>query len=349
MTQLQIFMPLPRLHVFEELQHPHLTLSPPQCELEQPEPPITPRQKELHAAIKCASEIAYLVFPDGTVEFRDGAKDNNLAQALTAVAGVTENDFLNHTLLTMPFVPTSFEVRQRTRKGDHDLVTAALEHADAALDAIRFNLCRLDVPEMSLGPPGYLPDKGTFAVYFHDTEQDQGRLIAHPPANPISMPGIDVNLHSVQTSSVDPLIYNTYQPGTLGVRLKRLLRMYCQSFVSPSDEMKILSNVFAMDGCLTPENSKTSNDFKMFIGMAAADTVSGYRREYEKFRKFYNDVRNRLVHHGKHYRELGRDRRRDLFYLQGLVHLVLENLTKSANEDFQTFWDTVLSLAKQNP
>lgn len=92
MTQLQIFMPLPRLHVFEELEHPHLTLSPPQCDAEQPEAPPTKQQRELRAAVSCASEEAYLVFPDETIVFRDGGEDNNLAQTLTAMSGVTEND-----------------------------------------------------------------------------------------------------------------------------------------------------------------------------------------------------------------------------------------------------------------
>ena len=349
MTQLQIFMPLPRLHVFEEFQYPNLTLSPPQCDAEQPEAPPTKQQRELRAAVSCASEEAYIVFPDGTVVFRDGAEDNNLAEALTAMAGVTENDFRHHTVLAMPFEATSFEPRQQTRQGDRELVAAALEHADAALDGIRFNLCRLDVPEMSLGPPGYLPDKGVFAVYFHVTGQDQGRFIACEPPNPVSIPGVGVDLHSVQPSSVDPLIFNKYGPGTLGVRLKRLLRMYCQSFVAPSDEIKILSNVFAMDGCLTPESSKDSNDFKKFVGMAAGGGASGFRREYEGFRDFYSDVRNPLVHHGKQYAELGRDRRRDLIYLQGLIHLVLENLTTSADEQFYAFWANTLSLANQQP
>lgn len=37
MTQLQVFMPLPRLDVFEDLQPPHLSLLPPQCGAGQPE------------------------------------------------------------------------------------------------------------------------------------------------------------------------------------------------------------------------------------------------------------------------------------------------------------------------
>ncbi len=37
MTQLQVFMPLPRFHVFEDLPPPHLSLLPPQCDAEQPE------------------------------------------------------------------------------------------------------------------------------------------------------------------------------------------------------------------------------------------------------------------------------------------------------------------------
>ena len=37
MTQRQVFLPLPRLHVFEDLQHPHRSLLSSQCDAEQPE------------------------------------------------------------------------------------------------------------------------------------------------------------------------------------------------------------------------------------------------------------------------------------------------------------------------
>jgi len=347
MANLRIVLPLPRLHVTEELQLPHLTLLPPQCDAEQAEAPLTKRQRELRSAVSSASEVACVIFPDETVVFREGAEEHNLAEALAGMSGVTENDFRHHTLLEMPFESRSFELRQPTRKNDQKIITAALEHADAALDGIRFNSCRLDVPQMSLGPPGYLPDKSMFSVYFHDTDHSQGRMIAHEAANPVSMPGLGMDLDTVRSSSVDPLICNTYRPGTLGVRLQRLLRMYCQSFIAPSDEAKILGNVFAMDGCLTPDNSNPG-DFKKFIGMAASGSSAGYRAQYEKFWQFYREVRNPLVHHGKSYAQLARDRRLDLFYLQGLLHLILENLTKSATEDFHTYWQNTISLANQH-
>jgi hypothetical protein len=342
-----MYLPLPRLHVPETLQLPHLTLLPAVCDAERADAPLTKRQKDLKTAVGLASEAAYICFPDETLVFRDGAEENNLAEAFAGMSGVTENDFRQHTLLEMPFESPSFELWQPTRKNDQKVIAAALEHADAAVDGIRFNYCRLDVPQMSLGPAGYLPDKNMFAVYFHDADQNQGRLIVHELANPISMPGLGLDLDAVEPSPVDPLICNTYRPGTLGVRLQRLLRMYCQSFTAPSDEVKILGNVFAMDGCLTPDNSRSS-DFKKFVAMAYSGSPSGYRLQLDKFGQFYREVRNPLVHDGRSYAQLGRDRRLDLFYLQGLLHLVLENLTKSANEDFDTYWQSTISLANQH-
>ncbi|HUT88189.1 MAG TPA: hypothetical protein VMY37_01715 [Thermoguttaceae bacterium] len=348
MAHLRIYLPLPRLHVYETLQLPQLTLTPPQYDVERPKTPLAKEQKQLRAAVSSASDIACICFPEETLVLRDGAEENNLAQAPVGPSGVAENDFLQHTVLEMPFESASLQLRRPTRKSDQKAIVEALEHADAALDGIRFDYCRLDVPRMSLGPPGYLPDKSMFAVYFHDTELNQGRMIRYEPANPLSMPGCGLDLEGpIQPSPVDALICNTHRPATLGVRLRRMLRMFCQSFVAPSDESKILTNLFAMDGCLTPETS-TSGDFKKFVAISAAGGPSGYEAEYATFRQFYQEVRNPLVHHGKTYGQLGRNRRDDLFYLQGLIFRVLENLTKSATEDFKTYWQNAITMANQH-
>lgn len=348
MADLRILLPVPRLHVTGVLQYPQFMLLPPQCDVEQPDPPLTKRQKEIRTALGAATEAACVIMGGETIVFRDGDEDSNLAQALAGMSGVTWNDFQNNTLMEMGLESDAFELRQPKRKNDEKCVLAALRHADAALDGIRFNCCRLDVPQMSLGPPGYLPEKGVFAVYIHDPEHDEGRMIAHEPANPISMPGLGMDLDRVSPSPVDVLITNTYKPGSLGVRLQRLLRMYCQSFIAPSDEARILGNIFAMDGCLAPDDSK-SGEFKKFVAMAASQSPAGYAAQLKRFKNFYQDVRNPLVHHGKSYEELDRDRRLDLFYLQGLLHLVLENLAKSAAEDYNHFWHRTISQANQRP
>jgi hypothetical protein len=321
-------------------------LLPRQCDGDQPDPPLTKRQKELRTAVGSATEVACVIVGDETFEFRDGDEESNLAQALAGVSGVTWNDFRHNTLIEMGFDSESFELRRPKRQNDEKVVSAALRQADAALDGIRFNCCRLDVPQMSLGPPGYLPEKGVFALYVHDTEKDEGRMIAYEPANTYSIPGLGMDLDSVSPSPVDSLITTTYQPGSLGVRLQRLLRMYCQSFIAQSDEAKILGNMFAMDGCLAPDNSH-SGDFKKFVAMAASQSRAGYAAELDRFTKFYREVRNPLVHHGKSYEELGRDRRLDLFYLQGLLHVILEHLAKSAAEDYNNYWQNAISLANQ--
>jgi len=321
-------------------------LVPPRCDAERPDAPLTKRQKEIRSAVGSASEVAYVIIGGEQIVLRDGDEECNLAQALAGMSGVTWNDFGQNTLMEMGLDSESFELRQPKRKSDEKVVLAALRHADAALDGIRFNCCRLDVPQMSLGPPGYLPEKSVFAVYIHDPEQDEGRMIAHEPANPISMPGLGLELDSVSPSPVDSLISNTYKPGSLGVRLQRLLRMYCQSFIAPSDEAKILGNIFAMDGCLAPDNSH-SGDFKKFVAMAASQSPAGYAAELDRFKDFYRDVRNPLVRHGKTYEQLARDRRLDLFYLQGLLHLILENLAKSASEDYNNYWQNTIALANQ--
>jgi hypothetical protein len=174
-------------------------------------------------------------------------------------------------------------------------------------------------------------------------------MIAREPTNPVAIPGLGLEIdHDVSKSEVDPLLKTVYGPDTLGVRLRSLLRALGQSFMESSDENKILWNVFAMDGYLTPANCRDAKQFRQFIGVSASKSSNGYELEYKRFDDFYKSVRDPLVHHGKSYRDLKRTRKIDLLYLQGLIFSILTNLMPLAAEPFQDVWDSQMALARQH-
>ncbi|MEX2140812.1 MAG: hypothetical protein WD894_16230, partial [Pirellulales bacterium] len=286
MATLKILVPAPRITVYDDLSHPTLGLTfraptePPDFD---PPEDVSPNSDEIAA-----------------MAFVDGALENNLSETITAVSGVDESDFCKFTAMQFGMESDLFRARGSKRAHDEALLNTILEHADQLLDGMRIDYCRLDVPQMCFGVPGYIPGKNKHAAFIFDPESDDGRIIAREPDVPVAMPGIGLDFDSISSSFVDPLITDTFPPGALGLRLKRLLRTFANALAATSDESKILTIVFALDGILTTENS-TSEQFKRFIGVSASSNSAEFQRQFDRFRDFYTTVRNPLVHHGKSY------------------------------------------------
>lgn len=185
---------------------------------------------------------------------------------------------------------------------------------------------------------GYFPHVNRLAVSVHEDESEKQRLIAREPECPIMIPGLGLELESVPSrSEIEPIVSEQHADESLGFRLQRLLRAFGQAFSAFSDDQKILNLIFALDGLLTPENCG-SDQFKAAIGKWLADDATAQARERDDFAKFYKEVRNPLVHRGKLYEQLGRNRKADLLYLQGIVSKLLNRLSKHRQLKFSAFW-----------
>ncbi|MCX7388665.1 MAG: hypothetical protein NTX48_18540 [Planctomycetales bacterium] len=276
----------------------------------------------------------------------DGALEENLSETIAALSGVDESDFCKYTTMELPFESDLFQMRASTRANDEELLNHIIEHADRRLDGMRLDYCRLDKPQMCSGILGYIPGKNKFAVFVFDPASDDGRMIAREPEVPVAMPGIGLDLESIQPSSVDTLITDGFATDALGGRLKRLLRTYATALSATSDESKILTIVFALDGILTPEGLKDAKKFRKFIGVSASMHSADFQRQYDRFCEFYATVRNPLVHDGKSYPDLCRDRKSDLLYLQSLVAGLLASMLRDAHEAFGAHWARKMAMAK---
>lgn len=330
MTTLRILVPAPRITVYDDLSHPTLGLSfraptePPDFE---PREDISPASDEIEA-----------------IAIVDGAVEQNLSETITALSGVDESDFCTFTTMQFTFESDLFRPERPKRADDEALLNSIIEHADQLLDGMRIDYCRLDVPQMRFGVPGYIPGKNKNAAFVFAPESDDGRVIAREPLVPVAMPGFGLDFDSISASFVDPLITDTLPPDSLGLRLKRMLRTYANALSATSDESKILTIIFALDGILTTEKS-TPKQFKKFIGVSVSNNPADFQRQYDRFCDFYTNVRNPLVHHGKTYTDLRRDRKPDLLYLQSLVAGLLDSMVGDAHEPFAAHWQRKMAIA----
>lgn len=260
----------------------------------------------------------------------------NLSTAITALSGVQLSDFETVAILSFDINVGLTEYATANRQDDERVLAEAVFQGEAVMDLIRVDFCRLDIPQYSPMMAGYFPNVNRLAVSVHaDGKQ---RLIAREPECPIMIPGLGLELDTVPSRShIEPIISEQHVSESLGIRLKRLLRVFGQSFTAFSNDQKILNLIFAMDGLLTPENCG-SDRFKAAIGKWLADDHSSQAHERDTFAKFYKEVRNPMVHRGKSYEELGRDRKTDLLYLQGIVSRLLTRLSKHRQMAFSEFW-----------
>ena len=263
---------------------------------------------------------------------------NNLSTAITALSGVKLSDFDAVTVVSFNLSLEFPHYPKPNRQDDQRLLTEAISRAEAILDLIRVGYCRLDIPQYSPMMAGYFSHLNRLAVAVHNDANGNQRLIAREPDRPIMMPGLGLELDSVPSCPViEPIISEQHADESLGARLQRLLRVFGQTFTAFSDDEKILNLIFALEGLLTPENCSTSK-FKTTIGKFLSDDSRHQKCENDTFAKFYKEVRNPMVHRGKSYEQLGRDRKTDLMYLQGIVAKLLERLSKYRRSDFSEFW-----------
>ena len=264
--------------------------------------------------------------------------DGNLSTAITALSGVQLSDFNVATAISFEITVELVDYPTPSRQDDERVLAEAVFRAEAVMDLIRFDYCRLDIPQYSPMMAGYIPTVNRIAVSVYDEASGKQRLIAREPDCPIMIPGIGLELESAPShSEIEAIISEQHADQSLGIRLRRLLRAFGQAFTASSDDQKILNLIFALDGLLTPENCY-SDKFKSAIGKWLGGNATHQASEHENFAKFYEEVRNHLVHRGKSYEQLGRDRKADLFYLQGVISRLLTRLSQYRQLEFSAFW-----------
>lgn len=292
-------------------------------------------------------EFAGATFIPATREYVDEAEqehvnldsifsDKNLSEVITVVSGVQVADLETVTNIQFDIRIDWSGEQVSCRDFDERILEEAIFKGEAVMDLIRVDYCRLDIPQTSPMMAGYIPNRNILAVKVHNDRQTY--LIAREPNCPLLVPGLGLELDSPPSpSDFESIVTEQYDSNSLGIRLKRLLRVFGQSFTAFSDDQKILNLIFAIDGLLTPENCN-SNEFKSAIGKWLSNDPSIQANARENFVKFYKEVRNPMVHHGKSYSQLGRNRKEDLLYIQRIIARLLLSLSKYRHLEFAEFW-----------
>ena len=281
--------------------------------------------------------------PAGILDIKDidsCLANGNLSDGITEVCGISTEQALSCSMLVIPRHLDEESLAERRRDFDEHLLRDALGRADAILDLIRLEQCRLDCSETWIGNAGYVMTPGSTSLFVLvlDQNSDVCRFIARKTWDPVAFPLLTSEVVASDIdNTLEPLLTEHLPHPTLGARLKRLLRSFGESCSIASDDLRLLSIIFALEGALCPEGT-SSREFKRSVAVAQYGDTKSATKALEKFSRFYRDVRNVLVHRGSRYEELTRDRRDDFMYLQSLVHGILLRLASRRHSAFDEHW-----------
>ncbi|MEL7657021.1 MAG: hypothetical protein AAGU75_14070 [Bacillota bacterium] len=288
--------------------------------------------------------IEEITFSEGIVHvFEDGNSNNNLSKLISASTGIDGSMFFDYTLVSFRITDNEFLFENPTRESDEKFFTKSINYIDSILDTIRVDYCRFDVPHTAIGCPGFIQEINMRGLFVYSIIHKQGRIIAREDENVIIVPGEGLELSELRSDNIlKCLVEESYTPDLLGAKLQRLLRIFGICVTLPTDEIKILTAIFALDGLLTPSRAQ-SEEFKKAVAKLISKDADSYNNELTKFRDYYKNVRNSFVHHGLSYEELGRNRKKDLLYIQTLVVRLLYALVGKRNEKFDSYWSNLIA------
>ncbi|SHN81569.1 hypothetical protein [Desulfitobacterium chlororespirans] len=289
--------------------------------------------------------IEDITFSEGIIHiFEDGNSNNNLSKLISASTEIDGSMFFNYTLVSFRITDNEFIFENPTRESDERFFTSSISYIDSILDIIRVDYCRFDIPHTAIGCPGFIQEINKRGLFVYSITDERGRIIAREDENVIIVPGEGLELDGLQSDNVlKCLVEESYTPDLLGAKLQKLLRIFGTCITLPTDEIKILTAIFALDGLLTPSRAQ-SDEFKKAVAKLISDDAYSYSSELARFRDYYKNVRNSFVHHGLSYEELGRNRKKDLHYIQSLVVRLLYKLVEKRNEKFDSYWSNLIAL-----
>ena len=284
-----------------------------------------------------------VIFPPGYLNpvTSDSAciKRRNLTEVQSQLTGFSLDLFQEHASVGFchPIDVSKLEA------GDHDsditLLSKLAGAAERSFDLLRFNYCRLDLPETLPGPIGVW-DIATPYV---------GALIYFPAENCWSeIAGAAASYASI-VAGIGLDLYDCYAPrppsesdGEVGAIAAHALSLLSDAMHARNDTAKFVRCMTLLEFLGSPEEYKQWKKLKGEIACHAATNKTDYLRKLEELRTFtsFENERNEqcgyrtlIVHHGKFIEDIlpSRDDRRKLFRnLQSYCRAVIDDMIKNS-------------------
>ena len=236
---------------------------------------------------------------------------------------------------------------ERFLAGDHtfhlDLIRTAAERAEAALDVIRFESCRLDLPETLPGRAGTFDLKNPFsAALFYTLDDHESYIVGGQVVTHLLTAGLGLEI------SAPPSI-RRIGTGEVGNIARHGLRMLSAAMEANTATSKFVQCVSLLDFLAFPGEYKAMKKAKKEIAVHVARSTKEYDDILEDIRKLIgkkvdnveHGLRTRIVHYGDRLEDLepdAKERSKIFLRLQRYIGATLQNLIDMSD---QTWPDVV--------
>ncbi len=218
-------------------------------------------------------------------------------------------------LLGRPLIDASTQVDASLLVGrgvaEQDILVRTLtEHADRGLDLLRWSYCHHRRPEYTPDPAGLTAD-GFSEVYLLPSPGIRGGLlsaITSPIATSNRWLGLEIEGKAYGNRTIEELarIAAGVVANPVEARLRAALRIRNQAFFIVSAEMRFLSLILAIDSVAWVGRLKGNAQREYVARLATLDRPAGRAKLQTDFDELYG-VRNKIVHEGASFAELGLD------------------------------------------
>lgn len=270
------------------------------------------------------------------------ASGMDLAWLTSSVTGLECNDFLASALLALPVSIDWDKFLQPENHRDHlAMIQSAMAEAEAVLDQIRFDYCRLDLPQALPGRAGFLSPQGFSAALFYMPRDHESYIVAGEIVTHQIVVGLGLEFDHVAPAA--PI-----SSGPVGGLARHALRLFNMALEAPDDTAKFVQLMTLIDYLADPFAFTSMKDAKKQIGRHVAQTRQEYEAIMEDFKVLTSEggkptaghqgYRHNIVHLGRRLEDLidANERRAVMQRLQTYISVLIQDFIDRSHEGWES-------------
>jgi hypothetical protein len=198
------------------------------------------------------------------------------------------------------------------------LIRDAADRIEELLDIVRFEQCRIRVPEGLPGRAGLIPTSMFSAAVVYMPWSSTGLMIGNSIETHAIVGGIGIDAYSGH--------YMPVAGGEVAMLLRRGLAMFSEFLTAGRQTQQFMLGISLLEFLASPDEYTKMNDVKREIASLVATDKIEYHRICDRFRKLTSEdgnsagLRTQIVHFGRTFEDIVTDREQRLAVLEELEH-----------------------------
>lgn len=258
------------------------------------------------------------------------AEGNELHWLKSAAKQVTADELFQGGLLAFPFdMDWALFLTPESHEFHLNLISRAAAHAEKLLNLIRFDYCRIDLPETLPERAGLLENKQFSAALFYTLQDNESYIIAGDVIRQSFVTGLGLEVDGIAVQSISS--------GEVGNIASHALQMHTDALEAPTDTAKFINLINLIDYLAQPSDYLTMVKAKGQIARHVAKSPAEYQRIIEDFKYLTSlkddkskniGLRHNIIHMGRRLEDiLDTSERRDvLIRMNRYAGMVIKDL-----------------------